>query len=169
MAGYHFNEYNGIMLNEEYQTDAIQQANGEEQRWENWLTSVDYQLNLSNYFTGYQPRRRWNLSAMLGPTLAFNNEKTRFGINAGLQLDYRFSRHLALFYQHRLYWMDKNLYATDQFYNQAGSIISSMNVGLMYMIDDIVKPITYVATGAVFKAVMELPSVERDCVPHSNK
>ena len=148
MAGYHFNEYNGIMLNEEYQTDAIQLANGEEQRWENWLTSVDYQLNLSNYFTGYQPRRRWNLSAMLGPTVAFNNEKTRFGINTGLQLDYRFSRHLALFYQHRLYWMDKNLYATDQFYNQAGTIISSMNVGLMYMIDDIVRPITYVANGA---------------------
>ena len=149
MAGYHFNEYNGIMVNEEYQTDAIQLANGEEQRWENWLTSVDYQLNLSNYFTGHQPRRRWNLSVMLGPTLAFNNEKTRFGLNAGLQLDYRFSRHFALFYQHRLYWMDKKLYDTDQFYNQAGTIISSMNIGLMYMLDDIVRPITYVANGAV--------------------
>ena len=147
MAGYHFNEYSGIMLNEEYQTDAVQLANGEEQRWKNWMTSVDYQLNVSNYFTGYQPRRRWNLSVMLGPTVAFNDEKTRFGVNAGLQLDYRFCRHLALFYQHRLYWMDKNLYSSDQLYNQAGTVISSMNLGLMYMFEDLIGPITRVANG----------------------
>ena len=147
MAGYYFNEYSGLMLNEEYQTDAILLNNGEEQRWKNWMTSVDYQLNVSNYFTGYQPRRRWNMSVMLGPTVAFNSEKTRFGVNAGFQLDYRFSRHLALFYQHRLYWMDKNLYTSDQFYNQAGTVISSMNLGLMYMFNDLIGPVTRVANG----------------------
>ena len=147
MAGYYFNEYSGLMLNEEYQTDAIQLNNGKEQRWKNWMTSVDYQLNVSNYFTGYQPRRRWNMSVMLGPTVAFNSEKTRFGVNAGFQLDYRFSRHLALFYQHRLYWMDKNLYTSDQFYNQAGTVISSMNLGLMYMFNDLIGPVTRVANG----------------------
>ena len=112
------------------------------------MTSVDYRLDLTNYFTGYQPRRRWNVSVMLGPTIAFNSEKTRFGANAALQLDYRFSRHLALFYQHRLYWMDKHLYTSDQFYNQAGTVISSMNIGMMYMFDDLVGPVTRVANGA---------------------
>ena len=148
MAGYHFNEYSGVMLSEEYQTDAVQKENGEELRWKNWMTSADYKLNLTNLFTGYQPRRRWNVSAMLGPTIAFNSEKPRLGVNAGLQLDYRFSRHLALFYQHRLYWMDKNLYASDQFYNYSGTIISSMNFGMMYMFDDLVGPVTRVANGA---------------------
>ncbi len=148
MAGYHFNEYSGVMLSEEYQTESIRQDNGDEKKWENWMTSVDYQLNLSNLLAGYQPYRRWTVSAILGPTVAFNSDKARFGGNLGLQLEYRFLRHLALFYQHRIYWMDKNLYASDQFYNQSGTVISSMNLGLMYVFDDLVGPMTRIAKGA---------------------
>lgn len=148
MAGYHFNEYSGVMLNEEYQTESIRLENGDEQKWKNWMTSVDYQLNLSNFLTGYQPNRRWTVSTMLGPTVAFNSDKTHFGVNLGLQLEYRFLRHLALFYQHRIYWMDNSLYTTDQFYNQLGTVISSMNFGLMYVFDDLVGPTTRIAKGA---------------------
>lgn len=148
IGGYNFNENSGTMLSVEYLTDAIRMDDGEEHRWKNWMLSADYKLNLSNFFTGYQPRRRWTLSAMLGPTVAFNSEKTRLGGNLGFMIDYRFSKHLALFFLQRFYWMDKNLYRSDQLYNQGGTFISSMNLGLMYKFDDLVGPTTRIAKGA---------------------
>lgn len=144
-AGYHFDPFNGVMLSEEYLTDKIGLQDGGEQRWENWMTSASYQLNVSNLFTGYQPGKRWNVSVMLGPTVAFNSKKAHFGGHLGFQIDYRFAKHFAFFYQHRLYWMDWQMYKSDQLFNPAGTIISSMNVGLMYQFDDIVAPTVWVA------------------------
>ena len=159
-AGYHFNENSGVMLSGEYLTDAIRLDSGDEHRWKNWMLSADYQLNLSNFFTGYQPHRRWTLTAMAGPTVALNSEKTRIGANLGFMIDYRFAKHLALFFQHRFYWMDKNLYVSDQLYNQGGTFISSMNMGLMYMFDDLVGPTTRIAKGAA-RGISKLFQQER--------
>lgn len=146
-AGYHFDSYNGVMLTEEYLTDKVALQDGE-LKWKNWMTSASYLLNISNLFTGYQTGKRWNVSVMVGPTLAINKEKARFGLHGGIQLDYRINKYFALFYQHRLYWMDKRLYESNQLYNQAGTLISSMNLGLMYQFDDIVAPTVRVVKGA---------------------
>ena len=145
-GGYRFDPYNGVIISEEYLTDKVLRPSGE-LKWENWMTSIGYQLNISNLLTGWQPDKHWNVSVMLGPAMAVNSVKTRFGVYGALQLDYQLSKHFALFYQHRLYWMDRHLYESDQLYNQAGTVISSMNVGLMYQFEDLVGPTVRVAKG----------------------
>lgn len=133
MAGYHFNGYHGVSLSGEYLTDIYHTEHGE-QRKKNWMISPDYMVNLTNVFTGYDVFRRWNFYAMAGPTVAVSSKGAYFGANFGLQLDCRVSKHLALFYQHRYYWMGRSFYGYghDRFFDLAGTIVSSMNLGVMY-------------------------------------
>lgn len=147
MAGYHFDGYNGVMLSGEYLTEKVGLENDQEQRWKYWMLSADYKLNLSNFLAGMNHQRTWNFSALAGPTLAVGEGKPYLGVNVGFQLDYRLSRYFSLFYQQRFYWMSKHLYETNQYFNQAGNLISSSNVGLMWHFDDWIRPTVRVAKG----------------------
>lgn len=147
MAGYHFDGYHGVMLSGEYLTEKVGLENEQEQRWKYWMLSADYKLNLSNLLAGMNLQRSWNFSTLIGPTLAIGEGKAYMGANVGFQLDYRLNRHFSLFYQQRFYWMSKHLYESDQYYNQAGSLISSSNVGLLWHFDDWITPTVRVAKG----------------------
>ena len=64
-----------------------------------------------------------------------------------MQLDYKITKHIGLFYQHRFYWTSRYLFDHSRFYDEAGAIKTSFNVGLMYSFDDLVGPVTYLAKG----------------------
>ena len=145
-GGYHFNAYHGVALSGEYLTNHFTVGKGEED-FDHWMLSADWMLNVSNLLHGYQPNRRWMVSVLMGPTVALGSDKARVGGNGALQLDYRINKHLALFYQHRLYLMGKSFYPSAQLYSQAGTIVSSMNAGVLYLFDDLVGPVCYVANG----------------------
>ena len=148
VAGYHFNAYSTLMLSEEYLTERMTMGlSDEEQRRDTWMSAIDYQLNLSNVLTGYNPLRRWNVSLFAGPSLAFTDGKGYVGGNVGLQVDYRLSRHFLLYYQHRCYWMDKRMYPSRQVYTPGGTVINSLSAGVMYTFDDLVGPTTRLARG----------------------
>lgn len=145
-GGYHFNAYHGVALSGEYLTNHFTVGKGEE-GFDHWMLSADWMLNVSNLLHGYQPNRRWTVSVLMGPTVALGTDKARVGGNGALQLDYRINKHLALFYQHRLYLMGKSFYPSAQLYSQAGTVVSSMNAGVLYLFDDLVGPVCYVANG----------------------
>lgn len=146
-GGYHFDPYSGIMLSAEHMVDKISSIETET-KFKNWLVSLDYQLNLTNLLTGYNPYRRWTFSMLAGPTLGINSDHTYFGGNVGVQLDYKITKHIGLFYQHRFYWTSRYLFEHSRFYDEAGAIKTSFNIGLMYSFDDLVGPVTYLAKGA---------------------
>jgi hypothetical protein len=105
------------------------------QKFDNTLLSLDYQFNIFNAFAGIRPGRRWGASLYTGPTLALGKVGTQFAWNFGGILTYNVSRNLALFYSHTIYRLSKERYKTPQVYRTPGTIVNSLNLGVMYNIN----------------------------------
>ena len=135
-AGYKVNDYHGIRLSGEYLTDKVWQDYGSgplvEQKFNNTLLSLDYQFNIFNALAGVRPGRRWDASLYLGPSLALGDKGSELAWNFGGILSYAVSRNLSLFYSHTIYRMSKDRYKSAQVYRTPGTIVNSLNVGLMY-------------------------------------
>jgi len=131
-AGYRLNALSSFMLSGEYLTERYKQGSRRD-KWEYWMTSADYLLNLSNWLTGYQEERRWNVHAMAGPTVAIHSGPLRMGVHVGLQVDCRVYSRFALFFQQRLYWMGKAFYGSaGHLFKPMGTLVNTLNVGVMY-------------------------------------
>ena len=135
-AGYKVNDYHGIRLSGEYLTDKVWQDYGSgplvEQKFNNTLLSLDYQFNIFNALAGVRPGRRWDASLYLGPSLALGDKGSELAWNFGGILSYAVSRNLSLFYSHTIYRMSKDRYESPQVYRTPGTIVNSLNVGMMY-------------------------------------
>ena len=135
-AGYKVNDYHGIRLSGEYLTDKVWQDYGSgplvEQKFNNTLLSLDYQFNIFNALAGVRPGRRWDASLYLGPSLALGDKGSELAWNFGGILSYAVSRNLSLFYSHTIYRMSKDRYKSAQVYRTPGTIVNSLNVGMMY-------------------------------------
>ena len=135
-GGYKVNEYHAVRLSGEYLTDKVWDSYGRgdmtAQKFDNTLLSLDYQFNIFNAFAGIRPGRRWGASLYTGPTLALGKAGTQFAWNFGGILTYNVSRNLALFYSHTIYRLSKERYNTPQVYRTPGTIVNSLNVGVMY-------------------------------------
>lgn len=135
-VGYDFNDISAVKLNYEYLVDHIMDGyyGDKEKTMKTNLLSLDYQVNLLNLMTGYKPSRRWNLHVFGGPTYAFGGEDVNnFGFNVGGQLSYRVTRNLSLFYSHTAYWLNhRYLQESDQVHFLYGTLVNSLNIGLIY-------------------------------------
>ena len=135
-GGYKFDEYHGLRLSGEYLSDKVwNDAGGGSmvaQKFNNTLVSLDYQFDLFNALAGIRSGRRWDASLYIGPSLAFGDGGTELAWNFGGILTYAVSRNLSLFYSHTIYRMSKDRYNTVQVYRTPGTIVNSLNVGLMY-------------------------------------
>ena len=138
-GGYKVNEYHAVRLSGEYLTDKVWDSYGRgdmtAQKFDNTLLSLDYQFNIFNAFAGIRPGRRWGASLYTGPTLALGKAGTQFAWNFGGILTYNVSRNLALFYSHTIYRLSKERYNTPQVYRTPGTIVNSLNLGVMYNIN----------------------------------
>jgi len=135
-AGYKVNDYHGVRLSGEYLTDKVWIDNGggsfESQDFKNTLVSLDYQLDLLNVFAGVSPNRRWDASLYLGPSLVLGEQGTEFAWNVGGIFSYNISRNASLFYSHTIYRMSKDRYNTVQVYRTPGTMVNSLNIGVMF-------------------------------------
>lgn len=135
-GGYRFDDYHGMRLSGEYLTDKVwDNAGGGNMvslNFKNTLLSLDYQFNILNVMTGVNPFRRWGASLYTGPSLAMGSKGTEFAWNFGGILSYNITRNLAMFYSHTIYRMSKDRYDTPQVYRTPGTVVNSINVGLMY-------------------------------------
>lgn len=143
--GYKFDDYNAIKLMGEYVTNPVWNPNrhGEldKHTYRDKLLSIDYQVNLLNLMSGYNPRRHWNIYLFAGPTYASSEEAQDFGANFGGMISYRVAPYLQLYYSHTLYWLSSKHYPTYQIYNSAGSVINTLNVGLLYNLNGFMRTI----------------------------
>ncbi len=143
--GYKFDDYNAVKLMGEYVTNPVWNPNNKGElskyTYKNKLLSVDYQLNLLNLMSGYNPRRHWNIYLFAGPTYASSKEASDLGANFGGMISYRVAPYLQLYYSHTLYWLSRNHYNTYQIYNSAGSVINTLNVGLLYNLNGFMRTI----------------------------
>jgi len=135
-VGYKVNDYHGVRLSGEYLTDKVWIDNGggnfESQDFKNTLVSLDYQLDLLNVFAGVAPNRRWDASLYLGPSLVLGEQGTEFAWNVGGIFSYNISRNASLFYSHTIYRMSKDRYNTVQVYRTPGTMVNSLNIGVMF-------------------------------------
>ena len=141
-GGYEYSDLHGIRLSGEYMTDVFY-LNGQKDRQERYVFTVGYRLAASNLLRGINPRRRWNVSANAGPAWATGNGTSAFGLNGGLQLDYRLGKHFSLFLAQNLYWVPGGLY--DSEYTTDANLTCSFNAGLMYHFESLVQPTFQVA------------------------
>lgn len=136
-AGYEYSELHGVRLGAEFMTDVFYHNNVRD-RQQRWVATLGYRLNASNLLRGWHPRRRWHVSANIGPAVAFGDGHTDFGADVGLQLDYRLGKHFSLFLAQQLYWMPNGLWDTDQ--TTDANLTSSFNIGLMYHFEQLLQP-----------------------------
>ncbi len=131
-AGYRLNALSSFLLSGEYLTERFKNGS-KRNKWEYWMTSASYQFNVSNWLTGYQADRRFQVSALVGPTVGIHSGPLRWGIHLGMQVDYRVYRQYALFFQQRFYWMGKDFYGSaSNLFKPMGTLVNTMNVGVMY-------------------------------------
>ena len=141
-GGYEYNDLHGIRLSGEYMTDVFYQ-NHQKDRQERYVFTAGYRLAASNLLRGVNPQRRWNVSANTGPVWATGDDTSAFGLNGGLQLDYRLGRHFSLFLAQNLYWIPGGLYDSD--YTTDANLTCSFNLGLMYHFESLVQPTAQLA------------------------
>ncbi len=139
-VGYNFNMYHGVKLMGDYVANPIWEDNSghmEKRVFKNTFLSLDYQFNLLNAMTGYNPHRRWGVNLYLGPSVIFSNtdKSIDFGANFGGMLSYRVLRNLSLYYSHTVYWMRRNHYDSPQVYTTPGAVTNVLNLGLLYNSD----------------------------------
>lgn len=139
MLGYQFGLSHAVQGIVEYTESPYWKPRGgggmERQSYANTLYSVDYRLNLLNAMTGYRPHRRWNVYLYAGPTYTHSDRGNDFGANAGGMLAFRVLPYLQLYYSHTLYWLPERQYVDGQFYNESGSVVNTLNVGMLYNLD----------------------------------
>ena len=139
-GGYRFNPIHGVRLQGEWMKESLAYYGNtpsgiDKYRFENYLFSLDYQLNLSNMMAGYDPLRRWNVYLYAGPTLLMGNGGTDFAANVGGMLSYNVSRRAALFINHTVYRMPQNRYPYHTVYSKEGTFTNNFNIGMMYNFD----------------------------------
>ena len=137
-GGYRFNTLHGVRLQGEWKREKVAApgySDPVDLKYDNYLLSLDYQLNLYNLMAGYDPARRWNVYLSAGPTLLMGNGGTDFAANVGAMLTYNLSRHTSLFYSYSVYRMPKNRYPHNMVYSKDGTYTNNLNVGVMYDFD----------------------------------
>ncbi|WP_276816876.1 outer membrane beta-barrel protein [Segatella maculosa] len=137
-GGYRFNTLHGVRLQGEWKHEKVAApgySDPVDLKYDNYLLSLDYQLNLYNLMAGYDPARRWNVYLSAGPTLLMGNGGTDFAANVGAMLTYNLSRHTSLFYSYSVYRMPKNRYPHSMVYSKDGTYTNNLNVGVMYNFD----------------------------------
>ncbi len=137
-GGYRFNTLHGVRLQGEWKREKVAApgySDPVDLKYDNYLLSLDYQLNLYNLMAGYDPARRWNVYLSAGPTLLMGNGGTDFAANVGAMLTYNLSRHTSLFYSYSVYRMPKNRYPHSMVYSKDGTYTNNLNVGVMYDFD----------------------------------
>ena len=137
-GGYRFNTLHGVRLQGEWKREKVAApgySDPVDLKYDNYLLSLDYQLNLYNLMAGYDPSRRWNVYLSAGPTLLMGNGGTDFAANVGAMLTYNLSRHTSLFYSYSVYRMPKNRYPHSMVYSKDGTYTNNLNVGVMYNFD----------------------------------
>ena len=137
-GGYRFNTLHGVRLQGEWKREKVAApgyTDPVDLKYDNYLLSLDYQLNLYNLMAGYDPARRWNVYLSAGPTLLMGNGGTDFAANVGAMLTYNLSRHTSLFYSYSVYRMPKNRYPHSMVYSKDGTYTNNLNVGVMYDFD----------------------------------
>ena len=137
-GGYRFNTLHGVRLQGEWKREKVAApgyTDPVDLKYDNYLLSLDYQLNLYNLMAGYDPARRWNVYLSAGPTLLMGNGGTDFAANMGAMLTYNLSRHTSLFYSYSVYRMPKNRYPHSMVYSKDGTYTNNLNVGVMYDFD----------------------------------
>ena len=137
-GGYRFNTLHGVRLQGEWKREKVAApgyTDPVDLKYDNYLLSLDYQLNLYNLMAGYDPARRWNVYLSAGPTLLMGNGGTDFAANVGAMLTYNLSRHTSLFYSYSVYRMPKNRYPHSMVYSKDGTYTNNLNVGVMYNFD----------------------------------
>ena len=144
-AGYNFNTLHGFRISAEYLGDRLHELNDlsnglNNQNLQNMMLSLDYQFNIMNAFAGYNPYRRWNVYLYGGPTWARGDAK-QLAFNFGGMLTYSLTSSLALFYNHTVYRMPKDRYETNQIYGNDGTYVNSLNVGVLYTINQPIRDV----------------------------
>lgn len=137
-GGYRFNAVHGIRLQAEWMKEAQAFFSSKfsndlaKFKYNNYLLSADYQINLFNAMAGYDPLRRWNVYMYAGPTLLLGDGGAAFAANVGGMVTYNLSRDLSLFYSHTVYRMPKSRYPHHMVYTRDGIFTNNLNVGVMY-------------------------------------
>ena len=136
-AGYNFDEINGVRLSGSYITDAIWNEQGGNRQllrhdFKTHLMTLDYQFNLLNFLSGYRPSRRWNVYLLAGGGIAASSGQADWAFDVSGQVSYRVARNLSLYYSHKLFFMPSSHYPSGQIYTAHGTVVNSLNVGLMY-------------------------------------
>ena len=137
-GGYHFNTLHGVRLQADWMKEKVAypgHSDLTDLNYNNYLLSLDYQLNLYNLMAGYDPARRWNAYLYAGPTLLMGDGGTKVAANVGGMFTYNVTPSLGLFYSHTVYRMPKNRYPHSMIYSENGTYTNNLNIGLMYTFD----------------------------------
>ena len=137
-GGYEYTDLHGVRLSGEYMTDVFYDSQLVKDRQERYVLSAGYRLAASNLLRGINPHRRWNVSANAGPVWAIGDGTSAFGLNGGLQLDYRLGKHFSAFLAQNLYWVPGGLFDSNQ--TTETDLTCSFNLGLMYHFESLVQP-----------------------------
>jgi len=138
IAGYEYTDLHGVRLSGEYMTDVFYDSHMVKDRQNRYVLTAGYRLAASNLLRGINPHRRWNVSANAGPAWAIGDGTSAFGLNGGLQLDYRLGKHFSAFLAQNLYWVPGGLFDSNQ--TTDTDLTCSFNLGLMYHFESLVQP-----------------------------
>ena len=134
-AGYNFTTVHALRLQGEWMKEKMVYPHVYDLttlNFTNYLVSLDYQVNLFNAMTGYDPARRWNVYLYAGPTLLLGDGGTKAAMNFGGQFSYSVARNLSLFYSHTVYRMPEGRYPHSLPYTKSGTFTNNINIGVMY-------------------------------------
>ena len=134
-AGYNFSTLHAIRLQGEGMREKIVlpgNTNSTAEHYNNFLLSLDYQLNAFNALAGFNPARRWNVYLIAGPSLVMGKGGLTGGFNVGGQVGYNISRNFSVFFSNTVYRMPKGRYPYSLPFTTNGTFTNNLNLGIMY-------------------------------------
>jgi len=140
IAGYNFSKLSAARLSAEFLNNNVMERHGNQYSMNNLkvsLSSLCYQMNITNLFSGYQPSRRFEGVVHGGPALAIDMQETDrkyLGITGGVTLNWHINSLLALTATHSHYcfglWDHGRVFRSNDIVGKV-TVVTTFNLGLM--------------------------------------
>jgi len=140
IAGYNLNKIAALRLSTEFLDDdvLVKSSDYTIRNFRLALSSLSWQANITNIFSGYQPARRFEGVVHAGPALSTDMQRSSrqyWGLTGGVTLNWHINKWLALTATHSHYlfglWDHGMVFRTGEIVHKV-TIISTFNMGVMF-------------------------------------
>jgi len=140
VAGYNFSKISAARFSTEFLNNNVMERIDGDYSMNNLqvsLSSLCYQVNITNLFSGYQPSRRFEALVHGGPAFALDLKETQrnyWGLTGGVTLNYHLNKLLALTATHSHYafglWDHGRVFRSEEIVGKV-TIVTTFNLGIM--------------------------------------